>query len=96
DEEDIFMVVDLLLGGDLRYHLQQERFFSEERVAFYLWEISLALDYLKSCKILHRDIKPDNILLDEAGHVHITDFNIAIELNERDEATSMSGTKPYM
>ncbi|RWS25092.1 serine/threonine-protein kinase 32A-like protein, partial [Leptotrombidium deliense] len=54
DEEDIFMVVDLLLGGDLRFHLQQERFFSEERVAFYLFEIALALDYLTSHRILHR------------------------------------------
>jgi len=45
-----------------------------------------------------RDIKPDNILLDELGHVHITDFNIAIELGPEPNhlATSMSGTKPYM
>ncbi|XP_015783089.1 serine/threonine-protein kinase 32B-like [Tetranychus urticae] len=96
DEEDIFMVVDLLLGGDLRYHLQQEDCFSEKRVYFYLCEIALALDYLHSKYILHRDIKPDNILLDEEGHVHLTDFNIAIELKDGSEANSMSGTKPYI
>jgi serine/threonine kinase 32 len=48
------MVVDLLLGGDLRYHLQQDGFFSEQRVSFYLCEVALALDYLRSQRILHR------------------------------------------
>lgn len=96
DEEDMFMVVDLLLGGDLRYHLQQEVAFDEQRVAFYISEISLALDYLRKHRILHRDIKPDNILLDESGHIHITDFNIASVLKDGELATSMSGTKPYM
>ncbi|XP_052771939.1 serine/threonine-protein kinase 32B-like isoform X2 [Mya arenaria] len=96
DEEDMFMVVDLLLGGDLRYHIQQEGSFQEDRVRLYIAEIALALDYLQTKHIIHRDIKPDNILLDEEGHVHITDFNIATVLNEGQMATSLSGTKPYM
>ncbi|XP_025096714.1 serine/threonine-protein kinase 32B-like isoform X2 [Pomacea canaliculata] len=96
DEEDMFMVVDLLLGGDLRYHMQQDVTFSDECVRQYLCELTLALDYLQSKGILHRDIKPDNILLDEQGHCHITDFNIATYLKAGEVATSLSGTKPYM
>ncbi|ESO98301.1 hypothetical protein LOTGIDRAFT_91944, partial [Lottia gigantea] len=96
DEEDMFVVVDLLLGGDLRYHMQQDVVYSEDQVKLYICEIGLALDYLQRNHILHRDIKPDNILLDEGGHVHITDFNIATVLNPGELATSMSGTKPYM
>ncbi|XP_072029651.1 serine/threonine-protein kinase 32A-like [Amphiura filiformis] len=96
DEEDMFMVVDLLLGGDLRYHIQQGVKFDAERVKLYLCEIALALDYLRKEYIIHRDIKPDNILLDEEGHVHITDFNIATIMKDGTLATSMSGTKPYM
>lgn len=50
----MFMVVDLLLGGDLRYHLQQSVQFSEDAVKLYLCEMTLALDYLQSQHIIHR------------------------------------------
>ncbi|XP_038947875.1 serine/threonine-protein kinase 32B isoform X2 [Rattus norvegicus] len=96
DEEDMFMVVDLLLGGDLRYHLQQNVHFTEGAVKLYVCELALALEYLQRYHIIHRDIKPDNILLDEHGHVHITDFNIATVLKGTEKASSMAGTKPYM
>ncbi|KAI4462121.1 5-formyltetrahydrofolate cyclo-ligase-related [Holotrichia oblita] len=96
NEEDLFMVTDLLLGGDLRYHIAQEIHFSEDNVKLLVCEIAHALDYLKSRNIIHRDIKPDNILLDEGGHAHLTDFNIAILLENTHLATSMSGTKPYI
>ncbi|KAG3276918.1 serine/threonine-protein kinase 32B isoform X2 [Ictidomys tridecemlineatus] len=96
DEEDMFMVVDLLLGGDLRYHLQQSVHFTEGTVKLYICELALALEYLQRHHIIHRDIKPDNILLDEHGHVHITDFNIATVVRGTEKASSMAGTKPYM
>ncbi|KAJ8359868.1 hypothetical protein SKAU_G00163930 [Synaphobranchus kaupii] len=96
DEEDMFMVVDLLLGGDLRYHLQQNVQFGEDAVKLYICEMTLALDYLQSQHIIHRDIKPDNILLDEQGHAHLTDFNIATIIKDGERATALAGTKPYM
>ncbi|XP_070270767.1 serine/threonine-protein kinase 32A isoform X2 [Myotis yumanensis] len=96
DEEDMFMVVDLLLGGDLRYHLQQNVRFQEDTVKLFICELAMALDYLQSQRIIHRDMKPDNILLDEHGHVHITDFNIAAVLPRETQITTMAGTKPYM
>ncbi|MEQ2236501.1 Serine/threonine-protein kinase 32C [Ilyodon furcidens] len=48
------MVVDLLLGGDLRYHLQQNVHFSESTVKLYICELALALGYLRSKHIIHR------------------------------------------
>eukprot|EP00063_Salmo_salar_P034795 XP_014009630.1 PREDICTED: serine/threonine-protein kinase 32C-like isoform X3 [Salmo salar] len=96
DEEDMFMVVDLLLGGDLRYHLQQNVHFNEDAVKLYLCEMTLALDYLQNQHIIHRDIKPDNILLDEQGHAHLTDFNVATIIKDGERATALAGTKPYM
>ena len=43
-----------------------------------------------------RDVKPENVILDEEGHAHLTDFNIATILEEGEMAVSISGTKPYM
>ena len=54
DEEDLFIVVDLLQGGDLRYHIQQDVQFSEDSAKLYLCEIGLALQYLHSKNIIHR------------------------------------------
>nr|XP_036212816.1 serine/threonine-protein kinase 32A isoform X2 [Bactrocera oleae] len=96
DEEDLFMVCDLLTGGDLRYHLQNRVEFSEESVALLVCELGSALEYLQKQRVVHRDIKPDNILLDGTGHAHLTDFNIATRLQKDGLACSMSGTKPYM
>ena len=55
--------------------------FNEEAVRFICAEIGLALDFLRTKKIVHRDVKPDNILLDESGHAHLTDFNVAAKHN---------------
>lgn len=54
DEEDMFMVVDLLLGGDLRYHLQQNVHFNEGTIKLYICELALSLDYLQRYHIIHR------------------------------------------
>lgn len=58
DEEDMFMVVDLLLGGDLRYHLQQNVRFQEGTVKLFICELVLALDYLQRRHIIHRSARP--------------------------------------
>lgn len=97
DEEDFFIVVDLLMGGDLRYHLSKHVVFTEDNIKIYLLEMASVLDYLKSKCIIHRDIKPDNILLDEKGHAHLTDFNVAVRLKSQEHlASSFAGTKPYV
>ena len=54
DEEDMFIVLDLMLGGDIRYHLKQGVRFREHDVKLYLLEIGLVLDYLRGKNILHR------------------------------------------
>ena len=54
DEEDLFLVMDLLLGGDLRFHLGQQKRFSLESVRLYMAEMVLALHYLKDRNIMHR------------------------------------------
>lgn len=54
DEEDLFMVSDLLLGGDLRYHLGQDVKFGENSIKLFACEIGSALEYLQNERIIHR------------------------------------------
>ncbi|CAH7014604.1 Stk32a [Phodopus roborovskii] len=68
DEEDMFMVVDLLLGGDLRYHLQQNVHFQEDTVKLFICELAMALDYLQSQRIIHRSVTSKGTILDEKLH----------------------------
>ncbi|KAI8098838.1 AGC/YANK protein kinase [Halteromyces radiatus] len=79
DEENLFMALDLMLGGDLRFLLDRYVTLKEMQVRFYIADIICALEYLHRRRIAHRDIKPDNILLDEKGHAHLSDFNIATQ-----------------
>ncbi|KAI1320844.1 hypothetical protein EDD11_009801 [Mortierella claussenii] len=84
------------MGGDLRFHMNR-RSFGEDVVRFWIAEISSAINHLHSLGIVHRDVKPDNILLDEKGHAHITDFNIGCKLtSEKPFLNSQSGTVAYM
>lgn len=60
-------------------------------------ELASALDYLHSIRIVHRDLKPDNVLLDERGHVHLTDFNIAVHFAPSGrQLTGIAGSMAYM
>ncbi|CDS04783.1 hypothetical protein LRAMOSA07313 [Lichtheimia ramosa] len=95
DHEYMYMVTDLMLGGDLHYHITREHF-GEDVLRFWFAELAAGIKYLHSKLVVHRDIKPQNILLDDKGHVHITDFNIATYLTGRRALTSNSGTGYYM
>ncbi|KAJ3133402.1 hypothetical protein HK100_004430 [Physocladia obscura] len=90
------MILDLKLGGDLRFHLTYKGPFAETRARFYYMEVACALNYLHKLKIVHRDIKPDNILLDDKGHASVTDFNVACHYKDEKPMASKSGTARYM
>ncbi|KAG5460643.1 MAG: hypothetical protein BJ554DRAFT_7278, partial [Olpidium bornovanus] len=96
DDENMFMVLDLMLGGDVRFHLDRQGSMEEAVVRFYCAEVGAGLAYLHSKKIVHRDLKPDNVLLDEKGHAHLTDFNIAVNFTESKPLTAVAGSMAYM
>jgi serine/threonine kinase 32 len=60
DDENMFMILDLMLGGDLRFHLDRMQTMKEDHVKFYVCEIACGLMYLHARNIVHRDLKPDN------------------------------------
>lgn len=68
-----YIVVDLMNGGDLRFHISRKTF-TEEAVRFWIAQLGCAVRYIHQQGIVHRDIKPDNVLLDSEGHVHLADF----------------------
>ena len=98
DKEYLYMVNDLMSGGDLRYWYIQKKIFTEKECKFIVACIILALEYLHTNKIIHRDLKPENILFDKNGYIHITDFGIAKQLeNEPEEQViHVSGSPGYM
>ncbi|ORX56847.1 kinase-like protein [Hesseltinella vesiculosa] len=96
DEKAMYMISDLMLGGDLQYHLNPETPYSDDILRFWFAELSSAVQYLHTKRVIHRDIKPANILLDDRGHVHLTDFNVATLILRNRQVTSNSGTSFYM
>jgi RAC serine/threonine-protein kinase len=77
--EQLHFVLDFVNGGELFFHLQNERRFSEERVRFNASEILLALEHLHNAGVIYRDLKPENLLLTDQGHIVMTDFGLAKE-----------------
>ncbi|XP_011502654.1 PREDICTED: serine/threonine-protein kinase greatwall [Ceratosolen solmsi marchali] len=73
----IYLVMEYMVGGDLKSLLGVYGYMEEPMAAFYTAEISLALEYLHSHGIVHRDLKPDNMLLSKEGHVKLTDFGLS-------------------
>jgi len=64
-------VIPYLAGGDLYSLLERQHRFAEAATCFYTGELVLALEYLHSENLIFRDIKPENILLDELGHIRV-------------------------
>jgi len=95
DYENLYLVMDLLTGGDLRYHLCKRRTFTEEETKFFISCLLLGLEYIHKNNIIHRDIKPENLVLDENGYVRITDFGVA-KICRSDNSSETSGTPGYM
>ena len=95
DYDNLYLVMDLLTGGDLRYHICHKKQFNEEQSRFFSSCILLALEYIHANNIIHRDIKPENLVLDQKGYVRITDFGVA-KKNTRDNSSETSATPGYM
>ena len=95
DFNNLYLVMDLFKGGDLRYHIFLNKKFNERQSKFFISNIILGLEYIHKNKIIHRDIKPENLVLDQNGYVAITDFGIAKKV-EKSSLPDASGTPGYM
>lgn len=76
--------------------LRKTTSFHEHTAKKYFKQIAQALAYCHSQNICHRDIKLENILVDDHGHVKLIDFGFSIKCNDKVRLTSFCGTPPYM
>uniref|UniRef100_A0A8C4Y6Q4 G protein-coupled receptor kinase n=1 Tax=Gopherus evgoodei TaxID=1825980 RepID=A0A8C4Y6Q4_9SAUR len=98
---DLCLVMTLMNGGDLRYHVynvdEKNPGFPEPRAVFYTAQIICGLEHLHQNRIIYRDLKPENVLLDDAGHVRLSDLGLAVELPEgKDKTKGYAGTPGFM
>ena len=79
DHANLYLVSDLLSGGDLRYHIGKKRRFNEQQTKFMIACMILGLEYMHNENVIHRDIKPENILLEDfqSLSIKLTDFGFA-------------------
>ncbi|XP_024970917.1 serine/threonine-protein kinase AtPK1/AtPK6-like [Cynara cardunculus var. scolymus] len=92
----LYLILDFINGGHLFFHLYRQGIFSEDQARVYTAEIVSAVSHLHQSGIVHRDLKPENILMDADGHVMLTDFGLAKEIDESSRSNSMCGTTEYM
>ena len=95
DHDNLYIVMDLLPGGNLRYHLSIKRHFNEEQTKFLISSILIGLEYIHSQNILFRDLKPENLVFDSKGYLLITDFGIAKRYTINNKKDT-SGTVGYL
>lgn len=78
-------------------HLSESKRFTEDRTRFYSAQVAMALGYLHKARIIYRDMKPENILLNYDGYILLADFGLAkINDAEGDEPNSFCGTPEYL
>lgn len=82
DTYNLYLVMEFLAGGDMMTMLIREDTFDEETTRFYIGETIMAIDSIHQLGFIHRDIKPDNLLLDDKGHVKLSDFGLCTGLKE--------------
>ncbi|XP_053064827.1 serine/threonine-protein kinase MRCK alpha isoform X10 [Acinonyx jubatus] len=83
DDNNLYLVMDYYVGGDLLTLLSKfEDRLPEDMARFYLAEMVIAIDSVHQLHYVHRDIKPDNILMDMNGHIRLADFGSCLKLME--------------
>jgi protein kinase A len=106
DDDFLYLLLDYVPGGELFSYLRKWRRFDEDMARFYAAEIVLVLEYLHEQQggIAYRDLKPENLLLDEQGHIKLVDFGFAKRLGNNEnraedkpqETYTLCGTPEYL
>ena len=94
DKDNLYLAMDYMNGGDLRYHMNLKRF-AESEAKFFVACLLVSLHYLHGNGVIHRDVKPENLVMDSSGYLRLTDLGISNRWRENN-ANDTSGTPGYM
>jgi len=94
DKYRVYFLLDVCLGGELFTILRKRRYFDEDTSRFYAGCVIEAFDYMHSNDIIYRDLKPENLVLDEKGFLKVTDFGFAKKIT--DKTYTLCGTPDYL
>ena len=89
EDDFLYLVMEFCPGGDFMNLLQKKDILTEEEAKFYIAELILAVESIHKLDCIHRDIKPDNILIDKNGHIKLSDFGLAKVSDQLYEQNSM-------
>lgn len=95
-DSTILMVMEYIKGTDLESILDEKDTLDIKTALSYFYQVLSALEFAHDNKVIHRDIRPSNILINEEDVIKITDFGTSTLLNERQYATTKIGSPPYM
>merc|ERR1719433_1830815 len=85
DDTWLYLVMQYCAGGDLMTILMREDILTEEQTRFYMSELAMAIASVHDLKFVHRDLKPDNVLISNAGHIKLSDFGLAKGFESRED-----------
>lgn len=94
DQLHLYMVLEYIVGGEFFTHLRKNGRFDNATSRFYAAQIVMIFEYMHGLNIIYRDLKPENLLLDKAGYLKITDFGFAKKVSLR--TFTLCGTPEYI
>lgn len=94
NSEFLYLVMEFLAGGDLMTLLIDRDTLTEEDARFYIAEMVVAIDTIHKLGFIHRDVKPDNLLIDKDGHLKLSDFGLCKSFNVDVESLPASNVNP--
>lgn len=93
----LYFVLEFCPGGELFFHLSRIGQFDEKITKFYCTQIILAIYHLHKNKIIYRDLKPENVLIDKDGYAKLTDFGLSKEnIKGNNDTLTLCGTPEYL